>query len=147
MFHPVIVEQRDPKTDQHHENQKLKKIFHQLTCEKVCPCLSTIKSRKRRFSGQSNPGSFSNSSSAAWRAFRIKTASRLRSPSFSSGNPLWAVPRRSPGPRSSQSASAISKPLVVFSSTDSFVLVSVDLSELTSQQCDVYAPRPIRPRN
>jgi hypothetical protein len=47
MLHPVIVEQRDPKTDQHHENQKFKKIFHQLTCEKVCPCLSTIKSRKR----------------------------------------------------------------------------------------------------
>ena len=47
MLHSVIVEQRNPDANQHHENQKFKKIFHQLTCEKVCPCLSTIKSRKR----------------------------------------------------------------------------------------------------
>ena len=39
-------------------------------------------------------------------------------------SPLWAVPSKSPGPRKSQSASAISKPLFVFSRIDSLLTVS-----------------------
>ena len=65
-------------------------------------------------------------------------------PSFRSGNPLCAVPSKSPGPRRSQSASATSKPSLVFSSTASFATVSGDFSLLA--ECNTTCvPAPDAP--
>ena len=55
----------------------------------------------------------SSAAAASRRASSMSWWSRTRSPTRSVGMPDWRVPKKSPGPRSSRSRSAISKPSVV----------------------------------
>ena len=57
------------------------------------------------------------SRAASSRAARSRSVSRSRFATRNGGSPAWRVPRKSPGPRSCRSASAITKPSVERSST------------------------------
>src|SRR5207302_1523351 len=147
VLQPIIVQRRDREAEHRYKSKEFQQIFHQLTFENVRPCCSTINRRKRLFSGHSSCGSISKIDIAVIRARFISWASFRRSPIFSTGKPLCAVPNKSPGPRSSQSASATSNPSLVFSSTANFAAASDDGSELSNMQYDLCSPRPTRPRS
>src|ERR1043165_118463 len=85
----------------------------------------------------------STTSIATSLAFSIKAWSRTMLPKRNRGTPDCFVPRNSPGPRSSRSRSATSKPLLVCAKRSRR---SLSLSE-TRMQYDLRAPRPTRPRS
>src|SRR4030095_3911428 len=69
--------------------------------------------RSARCSGARSCGSSRMRATASRRAASSAAASRSRAATRTSGRPDWRVPKKSPGPRSARSASAILKPSLV----------------------------------